>query len=284
MSFLTNRVSSYSRLIKIEHTLFSLPMLFSGALLGARGWPSLEILGLIVLIGFAARTFAMVMNRLIDRRIDAKNPRTAGRELPARTVSVREAIVISLLSLFAYLYLAHGFGELCFLLSPIPLLLFVAYPYLKRFTSLAHFGVGAALAMAPLGGYMAVTRALPFAPDILALGIFVFCWVSGFDIIYATLDEQFDRDSGLFSLPARLGREKALRISGLLHVFSFLALAAVALQGAPGTAALAILALTGLFLFLEHRFAHNVDLAFFGGNVVVGFLVLVLVHLVAAHA
>lgn len=280
---ISGKIRDYSKLIKIEHTLFSLPMLFSGAILGAGGWPSGKILGLIVLVGFAARSFAMIANRLIDRDIDARNPRTAGREIPAHTVSVREARILGLISLLCYLVLAYVLGFICFALSPIPLILFIGYPYLKRYTSLAHFGVGMALAMAPLGGYMAVTLKLPLSIDIIALGLFVFFWVSGFDIIYATLDEEFDRTQGLFSLPSVYGRVKALRISGLMHLLAFAGLVVLSLPGWQNPLSLGILALTGIFLFLEHRFSHNVDLAFFGGNVVVGFLVLLLVYTVAHH-
>lgn len=283
MTALSTKVLDYSRLIKIEHTLFSLPMLFSGAILGARGWPPFRTLALIVLVGFAARTFAMIANRLIDREIDARNPRTQGREIPAHRVSVPEALALAVVSLAGYVGLAWVLGNLCLVLSPIPLILFIGYPYLKRYTWLAHFGLGAALAMAPLGGFIAASQSLPFEPAILALGLFVFFWVSGFDIIYATLDEEFDRAQGLFSLPAVMGRVKALRISGVLHFLSFCGLGGVILSRTYTPVSLVILTLTGIFLFLEHRFSHNVDLAFFGGNVVVGFLVLFLVNSLVSH-
>ncbi|OIP27015.1 hypothetical protein AUK22_06035 [bacterium CG2_30_54_10] len=275
-----NKVLNFSRLIKIEHTLFSLPMLFSGAILGARGWPSNKILALIVLVGFFARSFAMVVNRLIDREIDARNPRTSSREIPAKTVSVHQAMELGLFSLLCYLFLAYLLGPICLWLSPIPLVIFIGYPYLKRYTCMAHFGLGLALAMAPLGGYIASSQTFPFSPGIIALGLFVFFWVSGFDIIYATLDEEIDREQGLFSLPAVVGRAKALRISGVLHFLSFCGLVAICALGSISTGSLAVLFLTGIFLFLEHRFSYNVNLAFFGGNVVVGFLVLFLVNLV----
>lgn len=278
-----NRVLNYGNLVKIEHTLFSLPMIFSGAIIGAKSWPNVSTLFLIVMVGFAARTFAMIVNRLIDREIDAKNPRTANREIPARKVSVREAIFLAGFSLCCYFGLAYILGPVCLKLSPIPLFVFVIYPYLKRFTWLAHFGVGLALAMAPLGGYVATSQALPFSPIILALGFFVFFWVSGFDIIYATLDEEFDRSQGLFSLPAVFGRAKALKISGFLHFLAFCGLGALSFLGNQTSISFVILALTGIFLFLEHRFSHNVNLAFFGGNVVVGFLVLFLVNSAVVH-
>ncbi|MBF0501294.1 MAG: UbiA family prenyltransferase [Candidatus Riflebacteria bacterium] len=283
MSQISKKVLDYSKLIKIEHTLFSLPMLFSGAILGAHSWPSSRVLALIVLVGFAARAFAMIMNRLIDRNIDARNPRTASREIPASKVSVVEALLLALVSLLCYLLLAWQLGPICLLLSPIPLVLFIGYPYLKRYTCTAHFGVGAALAMAPLGGFIAASQRMPFSVDIIALGLFVFFWVSGFDIIYATLDEEFDKSQGLFSLPAVCGRTKALRISGVLHFLAFCGLSTVTFLGEHTPTSLVILALTGIFLFLEHRFSNNVDLAFFGGNVVVGFLVLLLVNSLAAH-
>ena len=220
----------------------------------------------------------MIANRVIDRDIDSKNPRTANREIPASKVTVREAIILGLFSLFCYFLFAYLLAPICLVLSPIPLAIFIAYPYLKRYTSMAHFGVGLALSMAPLGGYMAASQRIPLTPDIIALGLFVFFWVSGFDIIYATLDEEFDRDQGLFSLPAVMGKSRALRISGILHFLSFCGLSVVGFLGNQNWISMVILALTGFFLFLEHRFSDNVDLAFFGGNVVVGFLVLFLVN------
>jgi len=276
MASLGERLLRYGSLIKVEHTLFSLPLLFSGALLGAGGWPPARTLGLVLLAGFFARTLAMVLNRLIDREIDARNPRTLSREIPAGRVKVWEARALCAGALAGYAATAAALGAICLVLSPIPVAVFVLYPHMKRFTPLAHFGVGLGLCMAPLGAFVAASLALPLTPPILALAAFMFFWASGFDIIYATLDEEFDRTGGVRSLPASLGRKGALAVSGVLHVAAFAALSALAALLGARPAATVLLALSGVFLFLEHRFAHDVDLAFFKGNVVVGALVLCL--------
>jgi 4-hydroxybenzoate polyprenyltransferase len=166
---------------------------------------------------------------------------------------------------------------ICLALSPVPLFIFVVYPLLKRFTPLAHFGVGAALGFGPIGAYAAVTnRVLPWG-GVHWLALFTWLWVAGFDVIYATLDEAFDRSEGLRSLPAALGRSRALTVAALVHAGAFAALVLLTARSLRGVAAWVILAAVGALLVWEHRCAHRVDLAFFRINLVVGFLVLALV-------
>src|SRR6266404_4779123 len=212
-----DRLGVYSRFVKVEHTLFSLPLLFSGAVLAAGRLPSWRLSVLIVLAGAGARTTAFAFNRVIDRHIDRLNPRTSGRELPAGKMTLAEAWGVGLFGAAVYVAAAWAIAPICLYLSPIPLAVFIGYPYLKRFTPWAHLGIGAADALAPLGGWMAAKQSFAGVGPALWLGAFTFFWVSGFDVIYATMDEDFDRAHGLHSLPARYGRRRALQISAVLH-------------------------------------------------------------------
>lgn len=258
----------------MEHTLFSLPLLFSGALLAEGRLPSLRLSLLIILAGFGARTSGFAFNRVIDRTIDRLNPRTANRELPSGKMTVLEGWAVGLGGVALYEWAAWAIAPICFYLSPIPLAVFIVYPYLKRMTSFAHFGIGAADALAPLGGWLAARQSFTNVAPALWLGAFMFFWVSGFDVIYATMDENFDRANGLYSLPSRLGRERALQISGLLHVMAFLSLGVLYTVYFRTTLALLTLFAIGGLLFLEHHLSDDVDLAFFKINAVLSFGVL----------
>jgi len=287
------RLRTYASFVRFEHTLFSLPLILAGifavrgpAMSGAR-WT----LAAIAAVG--ARTAAMAINRLVDRRLDAQNPRTRARELPSGAMKTSEAMALLLASIAAYAIACAALGRWYLIMAPVPLAVFTIYPYLKRVTPLCHFGVGLALALAPLAGFAVAHPDLRGWQTALWLGGFALAWVSGFDIIYATLDEQFDRANGVHSLVARLGRVRALRVSAVLHLIAFVCLAGatyavvaanfadpslMALAGwraaaGPALAAL-LLATAGMLLFLEQRWAENVNLAFFKVNVWVGFGVL----------
>lgn len=258
----------------MEHTLFSLPLLFSGALLAIGRLPPIRLSALIMLAGLGARTAAFAFNRVIDRRIDRLNPRTAGRELPAGKMTLTEAWGVGLSGAVLYMGAAKAIAPICFYMSPIPLAIFVLYPYMKRFTPLAHFGVGAADALAPLGGWLAASQSFAHIGPALWLGAFAFFWVSGFDVIYSTLDEDFDRSQGLQSLPARYGKPVALRISAGLHSMAFLSLCGLEAVYFRSLLALWTLAAIGGLLVLEQRMSDDVDLSFFKINVVLGFGIL----------
>ncbi|HSF19843.1 MAG TPA: 4-hydroxybenzoate octaprenyltransferase [Vicinamibacteria bacterium] len=266
----------YGRFVKVEHTVFSLPLLVSGALL-ARNELTPRVLLLILVAGTGARTAALGFNRLLDHKIDRDNPRTRGRELPSGTMSVPEAWLVTGLGVVVFLLAALAISPLCLWLAPIPLALFILYPLLKRFTMWAHLGVGAALAMGPLGAWFAVKLEFTDFENALLLCLFTFFWVSGFDIIYATLDIDFDRSYGLHSLPARIGREAALRVSLALHLLAFGLLATLYVRALEGVVSLLLLVLVGALLLIEHQQASDVDLAFFKVNAIVGFVVLGLV-------
>jgi 4-hydroxybenzoate polyprenyltransferase len=244
---------------------------------------------LIAIAAVGARTAAMAMNRLIDRKLDALNPRTLGRELPTGAIRTPEALMLLIASAAAYLAACATLGPWYLAVSPIPLAVFAIYPYLKRWTPFCHFGVGAALALAPLAGYAAAHPDLARPEVALWLALFALLWVSGFDIIYATLDESFDRASGVHSMVAWLGRERALKVSAFLHRAAALSLvpAVVSLlhlvpegpfsKPVPAVASLLLLTAVAALLALEQRWAENVNLAFFKVNVWVGFAVLALV-------
>jgi len=204
---------------RVEHTIFSLPLLFAGAWLGAgHRFPSIAVLALIALAGVGARTLGMSMNRILDRRIDARNPRTAGRELPSGKMTLGGAIAVAVAGLVIYLIACALLGKVCLILSPIPALVLVLYSLLKRFTSLCHFGIGLCLCLAPLGAYVATSGGLDFGMDIVLLSVFTFFWISGFDIIYALQDVQSDRKTGVRSLPAQLGPALAQVAAATAHL------------------------------------------------------------------
>jgi len=280
------RLRTYASFVRFEHTLFSLPLMVAGVFsapgpaLPAARWV------LIALAAVGARTAALAMNRLIDRHIDARNPRTQTRELPAGRMSMREAVALLAASMTVYLACCAALGDWYLRVSWVPLAVFVVYPYLKRFTPFCHFGVGTALALAPLAGYAAAHPDLAEPWAAAGLAAFALCWVAGFDIIYATLDEDFDRAHGIRSMVVWLGRAGAMRVSALLHLVAMLCLIPVVfrLMGDVANepawampALLGIAAAIGLLLGLEQRLGENVNLAFFKVNVVVGFVVLALV-------
>lgn len=270
-------VDTVSRFLRLSHTFFSLPLVLCGLWLGAGGWPSWRVLLLGVVAAIGARTAAMAQNRIADRAIDARNPRTRERELPRGAMTLGQARAVLAAGVALYLLAAGLLGRLTLWLAPVPLVVFAGYPYLKRFTPLCHFGVGLALGLAPLGAWIAVRQNFSGWLEILPLGLFGLFWVSGFDVIYATLDEDFDRSSGVHSLPAALGRRNALRVSALLHVLAFATLAWLWRAHAWTSLTLLPLAAAGILLYLEQRWSRHVDLAFFRINIVIGFVVAAMV-------
>jgi 4-hydroxybenzoate polyprenyltransferase len=272
------RARTYARFVKIEHALFSLPLILAGAWLAApRGVAPLTLLWVAV-AATGARTAALALNRLLDRAIDAKNPRTRTRELPAGQMSAREGWLVAVAGTAAYLAAAAALNPLCLLLSPIPLAVFTIYPLLKRVTPLCHFGVGAALALSPLAGHLAVVPDLGAAFRVAGpLAVFTLLWVAGFDIIYATLDEAFDRAHGVRSLPAALGSDKALLVSRACHAVGFAVLAGWAWSLWPTPVVAIALAAVLAGLAWQQASARHVDLAFFRINAGLGFVVLAVV-------
>lgn len=259
-------------MIKFSHTVFAFPFALMGMILAAlvSGMPpTLGQIFWICLAMVGARTGAMGLNRLIDTRIDAANPRTADRHLPAGKVSAAEAwLLVS--GAFALLLLAAWMlNPLCFALAPVAIFFLALYSYCKRFTALAHVVLGLCLAAAPLGAWIALRGDLGW--PVLVLGLAVLFWVAGFDIFYAMQDVDFDRAQGLYSIPARLGIERSFRIVRLFHLLMVgLLLALVLVPGLGWIYLLGVATVAGL-LYYEHRLVRpddlrRLDAAFFNMN------------------
>ncbi len=271
-------MKKYFSFVKIEHTLFSLPLVYAGVFLASRGaFPGWTPLLLVLAAATGARTVAFALNRIIDRQIDARNPRTASRDLPSGRMSLIEAVGVLVAGLGIYFCSAYYLSFFCFVMSPIPLVIFIVYPTMKRFTPMAHFGVGLGLAMGPLGGWFAVSPSFDTILSPALLSLFTMLWVAGFDIIYATLDEEFDKKASLFSFPSRFGKERALRYSGYLHAAAFAVLAALYVQADLSRWSFPLLIVMGVLLYTEQKKAEDVELAFFRINAIAGFAVLLMV-------
>ncbi len=262
----------FASLVKIEHTVFALPFAYVGAFLAVDGVPSGRDLFWITAAMAGARSLAMALNRLVDAEIDARNPRTAARELPAGLLSRRHVVAFALASLAVFLVAVWQLDPLVRYLWPIPVLGFAIYPYLKRWTWLSHLWLGAVDGLAPVGGWVAVTGELPL--EAWLVGAAVACWVAGFDLFYSLLDLEVDRREGLHSWATRFGVEGVFAGARVLHVatVSLLAAAGVMLDVGLlywiGVAALAAL------LAYEHSLIRPGDLrrlnaAFFTVNGIV---------------
>ena len=203
-------------MIKFEHTLFALPFALISMMVAAHGMPEWRIVGWILVAMVGARSAAMAFNRIADARIDAANPRTATRAIPAGLVSVGVAYMFVIVSAGMLVLAAYMLNPLAFALSPIALAVVLTYSYSKRFTSLSHLWLGLALGIAPVGAWIAVTGKIGFPSMVLSAAVML--WTAGFDIIYSLQDVDFDRKMGLFSLPARIGASRALSVSRLFHV------------------------------------------------------------------
>jgi 4-hydroxybenzoate polyprenyltransferase len=218
-------VKKYLSLIKFSHTIFALPFALVGYFLAVETTDkNLDIKILFCVLGCMvfARSAAMAFNRYLDRDIDAKNPRTAIREIPAGAILPQSAFLFVLLNCILFIATTYFINHLCFILSPIALAVILGYSYTKRFTWLCHFVLGLGLSLAPLGAYLAVTGVFDLIP--IGYAIIVLLWVSGFDIIYALQDEDFDRSMQLNSVPVLMGKKGALQLSNLLHLLCALIL------------------------------------------------------------
>ena len=260
--------------IRFSHTLFALPFALGSMVVAAQGWPGWLLFGLIVGCMVFARTAAMTFNRIVDWEIDQRNPRTAQRHL---LLSKQAAMMTCAISSLFFVSTTVMINTLCFLLSPVALVIIFFYSFTKRFTSFAQFFLGIALAVAPVGAWIAVTGKIALAPLVLALG--VLGWVAGFDIIYATQDVEIDRQEALHSLVVRLGIPKALLLAKWLHGFLFLVLVLFGWMTHQHLSYYLFLIPVPLLLIYEHRIAKTLQLdainrAFFHTNAIVGFLFL----------
>jgi 4-hydroxybenzoate polyprenyltransferase len=278
-----NRLRITLEMIKIEHTLFALPFAFLGALLAARDippqpasfWVSKLLWITVAMIG--ARSAAMTFNRIADRAIDAANPRTATRALPAGLLDIRFAVVFTIVSAALFMLAASQLNRLTLILSPIALGSVLIYSYAKRFTSFSHFILGWCLAIAPSGAWIAICGRLTLVPVLLSLSVML--WTAGFDVLYACQDYEFDRSAGLYSIPRRFGIRAALWIARGIHGLMFASLILFFLNAHLGWLGLIGVIATGALLIYQHSIVRANDLsrlnaAFFTTNAFVSVILL----------
>ena len=270
-------MKDYLSLIKFSHTIFALPFAMVGYFMGihTEGFGfSWRTFGLVLACMVLARSAAMAFNRYLDRDIDIKNPRTATREIPAGVISPFAALAFIVICSLLFILTTWLINPICFYLSPIALGITLGYSYTKRFSGLCHFVLGLGLALAPIGAYLAVTGEFNLAP-LLYSGAVLF-WVGGFDIIYALQDESFDKENNLFSVPANLGKDKALTVSVISHLISAAFMIGGSFLVYQHYSAMNLLQWIGLVIFLgllinQHRLVtpndlSKINLAFFTTN------------------
>ncbi|MBK6749282.1 MAG: UbiA family prenyltransferase [Acidobacteria bacterium] len=285
MASLWQKLNTTLAMIKFEHTLFALPFAFLGAILAMSSLPDWreqfpnwwQLLWITVAM-FGARSAAMTFNRIVDRDIDAKNPRTAGRELPSGKLSVGFAWAFLYVSIGVFLVASYSLNWLTFALSPVALICVLGYSYAKRFTAAAHILLGLALAISPSAAWIAVRGSLSDEIPIL-LSLMVLMWTAGFDVLYACQDFEFDKKSGLHSIPARFGIARSLWIARLFHFQAFIVLLILYLVTGLGFLALAGVVATGMLLVYQHTLIKANDLskmnaAFFTTNAFVSVILL----------
>ena len=276
---------NFLNLIKFEHSVFALPVALSGAMLASvHGLPNLSTTAWIVVACIGARSFAMSINRVIDKDIDFKNPRTKAREIPSGVISINQAIVFSIASVVVFFYAAWQLPKICLLLFPVALFWFYVYPFTIRFTLLSHIWLGIALGASPLAGWISVTGKIDSVIPFI-LGIAVVFWVSGFDIIYACQDYDFDKKNNLHSIPTKFGIKNALFISRIFHVTT---IALLILLGTLIQTSLVywfcVIFVAGMLFYEQSLVKPNdlskVNLAFFtlNGLISVGFFIFILIE------
>ncbi len=268
----------FLELIKFEHTVFALPFAYLGMMMARRAWPSWGVFFWVTAAMVGARTAGMTLNRIVDRAIDAKNPRTKNRPTVTSEISIPAAWGAVFVSLVIFFFSAWMLNPLCFKLSPVALAFLVGYHSVKRFSFLCHFVLGLTLSIAPVAGWMAVTGSFSWQAFLLSMAVLF--WVAGFDILYALQDMDFDRAYGLHSIPARFGVIRALQVSRICHwvtVFFLVLFGAVLGLGALYWAGSAVVS---LLLYVEHKLVGDGDLekintAFFAINGWIGILLLI---------
>jgi len=269
-------IARFLQLIRFSHTIFALPFALGALVVAANGWPSLRVLLLVIACMVCARTAAMLFNRLVDWTLDQRNPRTASRHL---LVSKFAAQVLLVVSSAGFVLAAASINRLTFFLAPVALAIIFFYSVTKRFTNATHFFLGLALAVAPIGAWIAQTGGIDVAPIVLGAG--VICWVAGFDLIYATQDYDFDRRESIRSLAVKLGIARSLRLAQLLHLLTFGALIGFGLIAKLGPVYYWSMPLVAAALVYEHKIQKldlaGINRAFFQSNAFVSAVFLVAV-------
>jgi len=265
-------VNNYLRLVKFSHTLFALPFAVASFFLAWRysgDELSRTLLLWVVLAVVLARNAAMAFNRYADRRYDGANPRTRTREIPGGVIPPGAALAFVVVNALGFMVVAWMINPLCFVLSPVALLVILGYSLTKRFTALCHLILGTGLALAPLGAWLAVTGQFHPLPILIASAVLL--WVAGFDIIYALQDEEFDTDAGLRSIPAAIGRKRALILSACFHAGAFAAIIWASLMAEFQALAFTGTAIFGILLLYQHLIVSSgnlsrINIAFFTTN------------------
>ncbi len=274
---------SFGSLVKIQHTIFSLPFVALGVALGADGFPSVSVIVFVILALIAARTAAMAFNRIVDVTYDARNSRTAKRELVTGELSLRQAGVLTVVAAVLFIVFANALNRTCGILAVPTLALILGYSFTKRFTALSHFVLGLALGVSPGAGWLAVGAPLSATPFLL--GAIVVFWVAGFDILYSLADTDFDSENELHSIPSALGPTRAIMLARLLHIVCFGLMVALFFQlGLPPWSLLSIVPTFALFV-RQHTLVKaddlsRLDFAFFTVNGWIGFLYCIAVGVV----
>ena len=273
-------LKNYLELVKFSHTIFALPFALAAMLVAAQGFPNFRVFAWILVAMIAARTAAMGFNRIVDRHIDAQNPRTQNRELPSGKVSLRGAKFLVVFASLAFFFASFQLNSLALILAPLTLATLFFYSFCKRFTPFSHFVLGLCLGIAPVGAWVAVTGQIALAPCLLCAAILL--WVAGFDIIYATMDADFDQDAGLHSMVQRLGIARALNLAKWLHAAFLILLFAFGFFANLGAFFAVAVAFIGAFLAYEHALVRPDDLrrvnaAFFTVNGVISVFFLIVV-------
>jgi 4-hydroxybenzoate polyprenyltransferase len=253
------KIAILLEMIKFKLTVFAMPFALMGAFLAGRTSPDGPTFAWIILAMVGARTSAMGFNRIVDRRFDRQNPRTADRAIPSGAVKLWEAWAMVVLAAALFFFACYNLNSLTLKISPFALGLTFLYSLTKRFTWLCHLFLGAALAFSPLGGWVAVNGSLTGFPYVLSFGVLF--WVAGFDAVYACLDTDFDRKAGLFSLPARFGREGAFKLAVLLHGSAFILFALTGRKMDLHIIYYLGVAITAGALFYQHLIVNPKDLS-----------------------
>lgn len=269
-------LAAYLRLVRFQHTLFALPFAYAGMWLAADGFPGWATFGWVTLAMAGARTFAMAVNRVLDARIDAANPRTAAREIPSGVLSAADGWLLAAVGLIAFVTAGLALNPLTAALLPIAAVFLAVYPLVKRVSWWCHAWLGVTIGAAAAGGWIAVAGA--FAPPVWWLWIGVGAWIGGFDVVYAMLDRRFDQAHGVHSVPARFGDRTAARIAIGAHVLAVASLVLLAPAAGLGATYLAAVAVVAAVLGLQHvwvaRHGPAVALRAFDANLVIGLVVL----------
>lgn len=269
MQIVIDRIKNYLGLVRFSHTIFALPFALSSMLVAAGGFPEWRIVFWILCCMVAARTAAMTFNRIVDRDIDSLNPRTQSRHLPSGTVQLSEAIGLLLFSIIIFLCSAWKLNFLAFVLSPVALVIICGYSFFKRFSALSHFILGLSLGIAPIGAWIGVTGQISLSSVLLACGVLL--WVAGFDVIYALMDEEFDRKTGLHSLVVKYGKINALKIAFVLHVLCVIFITLFGVFSGLGWIFYAGMGIFAVLIVYEHYIVRpddiaRINMAFFNVN------------------